>query len=101
MGVAAGDAGCTGASYRRKPAAPEPRARRARVCAFSGALTMTTGLRARPARAAFAFPGLCLLLAAGGRAVALEVADGVEALQAVVVTATRIPTPQLEVASSI
>jgi vitamin B12 transporter len=59
---------------------------------------MTTGLPARPSGAALGFACLFLALGAAGAAGAAE-SDQLQ--EAVVVTATRIPTPQIEVASSV
>ena len=58
---------------------------------------MTTGLPARRASVATALAFLIVL----GNAAAAAVAADADALQSVVVTATRLPTPQIEVASSV
>src|ERR1700680_646674 len=61
---------------------------------------MTTGLRARRAPGRAGRAALLGFVAVAGRCDLVR-ALGADALQAIVVTATRIPTPQLEVASSI
>jgi vitamin B12 transporter len=61
---------------------------------------MTTGLRARRAPGRAGRAALLGLLAVCGRCDLVRALEA-DALQAIVVTATRMPTPQLEVASSI
>src|SRR3981081_769433 len=92
MGVAAGDAGPGRyASLTARLPASEVTTPRARVGAISGALPMTTGLTVRRALGSAA-----LLLY-----VAFPAWSDTGLVPTIVITATRIPTPALDVASSV
>src|SRR5580658_6414345 len=89
-----------------RPASANATGPRARVCAFSGAKSMSTDLNARRASARAApslfrlRPAFLLPLALAALPALCRAAEADE-LQIIVITATRIPTPLLQVASSI
>src|SRR6266436_2511934 len=87
------------ASLTARLPASEATTPRARVCATSGALPMSTGLVARRALGSAAL--LVYVAFPAWSDTGLDRASDADALQTIVITATRIPTPELDLASSV